>query len=125
MLKNKRVMLSAMENLRPLCESTAEALWNQPELGGTEQHASDLFRKLLSEEGFRIVNEPKLPYAFYGEYGSGSPVIAVLGEYDALPGLSQKCQITREPVTPGGKQRSCPERCAFTAAPRRSSSPAR
>ena len=107
MLKNKREMLSAMEALRPLCESTAEALWNQPELGGTEQHSSDLFRQILSDEGFRIVNEPKLPYAFYGEYGSGSPVIAVLGEYDALPGLSQKCQITKEAVTPGAPGHGC------------------
>ncbi len=42
-----------------------------------------------------------ISHAFYAEYGSGKPVIAVLGEYDALPGLSQKCQITKEPVTPG------------------------
>ena len=54
MLKNKKEMLSAMESLRPLCESTAEALWNNPELGGTEQHASDLFRKVLTDEGFPL-----------------------------------------------------------------------
>ena len=37
----------------------------------------------------------------------GKPVIAVLGEYDALPGLSQKCQITKEPVTPGAAGHGC------------------
>ncbi len=104
---SKREMLSALEDLRPLCDSVAEDLWNHPELGGTEQRSSDLLRELLRKEGFRIVNEPKLPYAFYAEYGSGSPVIAVLGEFDALPGLSQKCQITKEPVIPGAAGHGC------------------
>ena len=104
---SKKEMLADMEALKPLCVNAAEDLWNNPEVGGTEQHSSDMLRGLLIKEGFTIVNEPKLPYAFYGEYGSGSPVIAVLGEFDALPGLSQKCQTTKEPVNAGGPGHGC------------------
>ncbi len=104
---SKKEMLADMEALKPVCVNVAQELWNNPELGGTEQHSSDLLRQLLAGEGFKIVNEPKLPYAFYGEYGSGSPVIAVLGEFDALPGLSQKCQITKEPVNAGAPGHGC------------------
>ena len=107
MHEKKKNILAMMETLRPLCEQTAEELWAHPELGGTEKHSSDLFRQRLTEEGFRIVNEEKLPYAFYAEYGSGHPVIAVLGEYDALPGLSQKCQTTKEPVEAGAPGHGC------------------
>lgn len=104
---SKKEMLADMEALKHLCVNAAEDLWNNPEVGGTEQHSSDMLRGLLIKEGFTIVNEPKLPYAFYGEYGSGSPVIAVLGEFDALPGLSQKCQTTKEPVNAGGPGHGC------------------
>ena len=104
---SKKEMLADMEALKPLCVNAAEDLWNNPEVGGTEQHSSEMLRELLVKEGFTIVNEPKLPYAFYGEYGSGSPVIAVLGEFDALPGLSQKCQTTKEPVNAGGPGHGC------------------
>ena len=104
---SKKEMLADMEALKPLCVNAAEDLWNNPEVGGTEQHSSEMLRELLIKEGFTIVNEPKLPYAFYGEYGSGSPVIAVLGEFDALPGLSQKCQTTKEPVNAGGPGHGC------------------
>ena len=96
----KKEMLGQMEELRSTCVDICTNLWNNPESGGNEQKSADMIRELLHHEGFVIVNEEHLPHAFYAEYGSGKPVIAVLGEYDALPGLSQKCQITKEPVTP-------------------------
>ncbi len=107
MHEKKKSILDRMENLRPFCDAVAEELWQHPELGGAEKHSSELFRQRLSEEGFRIVNESKLPYAFYAEYGSGHPVIAVLGEYDALPGLSQKCQTTKEAIEAGAPGHGC------------------
>ncbi len=62
-------------------------------MGGEEKESAHYFREILSEEGFVIVNEAELPHAFYAEYGSGTPVIAILGEYDALPGLSQTVSV--------------------------------
>ena len=103
----KKEMLGQMEELRSTCVDICTNLWNNPETGGNEQKSADMIRELLHHEGFVIVNEEHLPHAFYAEYGSGKPVIAVLGEYDALPGLSQKCQITKEPVTPGAAGHGC------------------
>ena len=103
----KKEMLGQMEELRSTCVDICTNLWNNPESGGNEQKSADMIRELLHHEGFVIVNEEHLPHAFYAEYGSGKPVIAVLGEYDALPGLSQKCQITKEPVTPGAAGHGC------------------
>lgn len=50
----------------------------------------------MSEEGFTIENNEHLEHAFIAEYGKGKPVIAILGEYDALPGLSQKADIKKK-----------------------------
>ena len=48
-----------------------------------------------------------IPAAFVASYGSGSPVIALLGEYDALPGLSQAVVSHKQPVEPGGAGHGC------------------
>lgn len=104
---NKEQLLQEVDRLEPLCSEVAETIWNRPELGGSEQHAADYFRGLLEKEGFRIVNEEKLPHAFYAEYGSGKPVLVILGEYDALPGLSQKVSATKEPVKEGAPGHAC------------------
>lgn len=52
----------------------------------------------MSEEGFTIENNEHLEHAFIAEYGKGKPVIAILGEYDALPGLSQKQILKRNGI---------------------------
>jgi aminobenzoyl-glutamate utilization protein B len=64
---------------------------------------------MLEEEGFRITeNVAGLPTAIMGEAGEGGPVIAILGEYDALPGLSQVAGIAEpKPMTPGGHGHGC------------------
>lgn len=104
---SKKEMLDQMKDLEAMCTNVCTDLWNHPETGGNEKRSADLMRELLTKEGFTITNNEHLPHAFCAEYGSGSPVIAVLGEYDALPGLSQKCQITKEPVTAGAPGHGC------------------
>ncbi len=69
----------------------AQEIWGYAEMGYQEEKSSALLQKTLSGEGFRIKSGVAgIPTAFIAEYGSGSPVIAILGEYDALPGLSQQ-----------------------------------
>ncbi|QLG46431.1 amidohydrolase [Costertonia aggregata] len=69
----------------------AQQIWNLAEMGYLEKESSALLQKTLSDEGFTIKKGVAgIPTAFTAEYGSGSPVIAILGEYDALPGLSQQ-----------------------------------
>ena len=87
--------------------SACKYLWNNPEISGSEEESSKYMSKILEENGFRIVWNDKVPHAFYAEHGEGSPVIAVIGEYDALPALSQKVSATQDPVTPGGAGHGC------------------
>ncbi|MEX0291159.1 MAG: amidohydrolase [Flavobacteriaceae bacterium] len=69
----------------------AQNIWELAEMGYLEELSSALLQKTLADEGFKVTaGVAEIPTAFTAEYGSGSPVIAILGEYDALPGLSQK-----------------------------------
>lgn len=68
----------------------AQNIWEFAEMGYLEEKSSALLQKTLSDEGFTITKGVAgIPTAFIAEYGSGAPIIAILGEYDALPGLSQ------------------------------------
>jgi len=69
---------------------TADALWQFSELGYLETQSSDTLQRLLAEQGFSIEKSvAEIPTAFIASYGEGRPVIAILGEFDALPGISQ------------------------------------
>jgi aminobenzoyl-glutamate utilization protein B len=69
----------------------AQNIWEFAEMGYLEEKSSALLQKTMSDEGFTIKKGVAgIPTAFIAEYGSGAPIIAILGEYDALPGLSQK-----------------------------------
>ena len=103
----KQSVYDEVQNLSGLCQEICRTLWNNPELGGNEKESADYLRGILESEGFVIVNEKHLEHAFYAEYGSGSPVLAVIGEYDALPGLSQKVCAIKEPVAEGAPGHGC------------------
>ncbi|QBA63752.1 amidohydrolase [Muriicola soli] len=69
----------------------AQNIWNLAEMGYQEEQSSALLQSTLKQAGFNVEKGVAgIPTAFIAEYGSGSPVIAILGEYDALPGLSQE-----------------------------------
>ncbi|MGB5386324.1 MAG: amidohydrolase [Eudoraea sp.] len=69
----------------------AQNIWEFAEMGYLEEKSSALLQKTMSDEGFTIKKGVAgIPTACIAEYGSGAPIIAILGEYDALPGLSQK-----------------------------------
>ncbi|MDO5095409.1 MAG: amidohydrolase [Peptostreptococcaceae bacterium] len=112
----KKDVIEIVESLQEMGYQTCQTLWDNPELGGHENKSANLFRDMLRSEGFVIVNEENLEHAFYAEYGSGSPVIAILGEYDALPGLSQKVGTSKEPVVEGGAGHGCGHNLLGTAA---------
>jgi aminobenzoyl-glutamate utilization protein B len=60
------------------------------------------------QQGFKVERGVAgMPTAFVASYGSGKPVIGILGEFDALPGLSQKAQTTKEPLQPGAAGLAC------------------
>lgn len=76
-------------------------IWDWAEMGYQEEKSSALLQQTLKDAGFRIeTGIAGIPTAFMAEYGSGGPVIGILGEYDALPGLSQ--QALPEKKSAGG-----------------------
>ena len=69
----------------------SDAIWNFAELGMQEFKSSEILIKTLEEEGFKVEKGVAgMPTCFVATWGSDKPVIGILGEYDALPGLSQK-----------------------------------
>lgn len=69
----------------------AQNIWDLAEMGYQEEKSSALLQKTLSDAGFSIKKGvANIPTAFTAEYGSGSPIIGIMGEFDALPGLSQE-----------------------------------
>ena len=80
-------------------ENIAKSIWGWAELGYQEEKSSALLKKTLSNEGFSIKSGvAKIPTAFVAEYGSGKPIIGILAEFDALPGISQEVAIERKPI---------------------------
>ncbi len=83
-------------------------IWEWAELGYQEEKSSALLQETLINEGFSIESGlAGIPTAFVADYGSGSPVIGILAEFDALPGLSQKILPIREPLIEGGTGHGC------------------
>ncbi|MCL4671627.1 MAG: amidohydrolase [Sphingomonadaceae bacterium] len=75
----------------------ARQIWDWAELGYLEDRSSGLVKAELAKEGFAITSGvAEIPTAFVAEWGKGGPVIAILAEYDALPGLSQSDAPVRE-----------------------------
>lgn len=94
--------LSVIDEKRQLLEDTANYLWDNPELAFTEFKSAKYLCDVLRSEGFAVEeNLAGIATAFSGTYGSGRPVIGILGEFDALSGLSQVAGIT-EPKSAGG-----------------------
>ncbi len=83
-------------------ESTAElarSIWEFAEVGYQETQSSALLQQALDGEGFTMeANVAKIPTAFVASYGDGGPVIAILAEFDALPGINQDAAATLLPV---------------------------
>jgi aminobenzoyl-glutamate utilization protein B len=83
-------------------------IWEFAEIGFQEKKSSKLLANTLKEAGFSVeMGVADMPTAFYASYGSGKPVIAILGEYDALPGLSQVAEPVKKPLKEGAPGHGC------------------
>lgn len=87
----------------------SDRVWGMPETLYAEYRSCAEHAAMLRDKGFRVTEEVAgIPTAVMGEAGQGGPVIAILGEYDALPGLSQEANIAEpRPVVPGGPGHGC------------------
>lgn len=86
----------------------SRTIWENPETGFQETRSAALLRDELKAEGFRITEGiGGMPTAFIAEWGSGAPIIGIIGEYDALPGLSQEDIAQRKARVAGAPGHGC------------------
>jgi aminobenzoyl-glutamate utilization protein B len=86
----KKTVIQSLEAKKQQYVDVATNIWKLAELGYKEGKSANLLQSMLKEEGFTIeTGVAGIPTAFTATFGSGTPVIGVLGEYDALPGFSQ------------------------------------
>ena len=89
--KTKPEVIKALDTKSAEYADIAKKIWDLAEVGFQEEKSSALLQETLSKEGFTIEKGVAgMPTAFIASYGTGKPVIAILGEYDALPGVSQE-----------------------------------
>ncbi len=92
----KQEVIARVEANRESLMDMASTIWNYAETAMQEYRSCELQKQYMKERGFTIREIPNMPTSFIAEYGSGKPIIGILGEYDALPNLSQKVSSTRE-----------------------------
>ena len=107
--EEKQALVSFLDGHASYFEAIADEIWGHAELSLKEHASAALYVKKLKELGFTVTEKLcGIDTAFCGSYGSGRPVIGILGEYDALSGLSQKAGATQhEPLIPGGSGHGC------------------
>ena len=90
-------------------EEIADRIWGYAELSLKEHASAKLYCEKLRELGFTVTEKLcGIDTAFCGSFGSGKPVIGILGEFDALSGLSQKAgACTHDPLIDGGSGHGC------------------
>ena len=105
----KLAAIAAIDTVAGQICHLSDAIWEVPELGFHETESAALQQQLLEKLGFTLeVGIGNIPTAFSASYGSGKPVIGILGEFDALAGLSQKADVAvQEPVVAGGNGHGC------------------
>jgi len=98
-----------IEQTKEKWNTISDFIWENPETRFAEYTSSKYLCEQLEKEGFTITSGVSgIETAFVGEYGKGKPVIAFLGEFDALSGLSQKCGVDYQaPVEAGGNGHGC------------------
>lgn len=88
--KTKQEVIKSIDSGYDSYSAVANKIWQFAEVGFQETKSSALLQETLSQAGFKIeAGIAGMPTAFIASYGSGKPVIGILGEFDALPGVSQ------------------------------------
>lgn len=95
----KDAVSSAVDASRPSAEKVALQIWDYAEVGYQETRSSALLQEQLTSAGFSVESGVAgMPTAFVASYGSGAPVIGILAEFDALPGITQQATPERAPA---------------------------
>ena len=106
---DKQKLYDIIEAKAPLLTGLSDRIWEYAELSMLEYKSTAAYVEILKAEGFTVEeNLCGIATAFKGSFGSGSPVIGILGEYDALSGLSQEAgAVEHKSLTEGGCGQGC------------------
>ena len=104
----KQTAVAAVERQGADLIRMSDEIWGFAEIGLQETRSAEVLASYAQRQGFTVQRGVAgMPTAFVASYGSGKPVIAILGEFDALPGISQKAVPSREPLHEGEAGHGC------------------
>src|SRR5689334_2105732 len=104
----KRDAVASVDKHAAELTEVSDQVWRFAETALREHQSSKALADFAEARGFKLTrNVSGMPTAFVARFGSGHPVIGILGEYDALPGVSQKPQAEESPLVPGGAGHGC------------------
>ncbi|MEM8527151.1 MAG: amidohydrolase [Bacteroidota bacterium] len=105
---SKQAIINSVENHKTALIDLSDQIWALAETAFEETESSALLADYAKQQGFKVERGvANLPTAFIASYGSGKPIIGILGEFDALPGLSQKVEPTKQPLEEGKSGHGC------------------
>ena len=106
--KNKNAVIAAVEQHKENLIKISDSIWTYAEIAFEESKSAEVLANYAEENGMVVTRGvANIPTAFTATYGSGKPVISILGEFDALPGLSQKTVPEKNPMTEGAPGHGC------------------
>jgi aminobenzoyl-glutamate utilization protein B len=101
-------VLASIDQRAKTYGEVALKIWSFAEVGYQETRSSALLQEQLKAAGFEVkAGVADIPTAFVASWGSGKPVIGIIGEFDALPGLSQAAAPDRKPLVANGPGHGC------------------
>ncbi len=104
----KKSVVASVERQKAQLIEMSDKIWALAETALLETQSSKTLADYAEKQGFKVERGVSgMPTAFVASYGSGKPIIGILGEFDALPGLSQKAQPSKEPLDPGKPGHGC------------------
>jgi len=108
MSNNKKAVIQSIEKHNEELIAISDSVWALAETAFNENGSSVILANYAEKNGFSVERGVSgMPTAFIATYGSGKPVIGILGEFDALPGISQKAQPTKEALNEGAAGHGC------------------
>jgi len=106
--ETQKTALADVERRSDELKRINRSIWEFAEVGLQEHRSSKLLVDTLRDNGFKVQSGVSdMPTAFVASYGSGRPIIGILAEYDALPGMSQKAEPEKIPLKEGAAGHAC------------------
>ena len=106
--REKKAIIASVEAHQEALIAISDSIWALAETAFQEHESARILADYAEAQGLMVERGVAgIPTAFVATYGSGSPVISVLGEFDALPGISQKASPVKEPLNAGAAGHGC------------------